>query len=260
MQRWAIGLEYLGAPFAGWQHQDHAITVQQVVEHALSTVADAPVSLVAAGRTDAGVHASGQVAHFDTPVHREPRSWLLGANSNLPEAVSIAWVSPVAAAFHARYSATSRSYQYLILNREVRCALLADRSWCIHGALDVTAMQAGADHLIGEHDFSAFRAAECQARTPRRQVRELFVKRTGDLITIECRANAFLHHMVRNIVGSLVTVGRHQEPPNWIAGVLASMDRRRAAMTAPAQGLSLARVDYPAEFDIPPPRRWPSDL
>jgi tRNA pseudouridine38-40 synthase len=260
MQRWAIGVEYLGTQFAGWQHQYHANAVQQVVERALSSVADLPVSLVVAGRTDAGVHATGQVAHFDTEVRREPRSWLLGANSNLPETVNLTWALAVPGEFHARYSAISRSYRYRIINRDVRSAVLADRCWWIHGPLDTGSMQVAANYLLGEHDFSAFRAAECQAKTPMRNLQAISVARADDIVTIECRANAFLQHMVRNVVGSLVCVGRGDRRPEWIANILQGRDRRLAGVTAPPQGLCLTRVEYPQEFGIPRPRTWQSDL
>lgn len=253
MARLAIGIEYDGTRYCGWQRQDHALSVQAVLEEALSRVADEPVAVGAAGRTDAGVHARGQVAHFDTAAIREPRAWLLGTNSNLPPDVSIGWVVPVAEDFDARYSAVARTYEYLILNRTARSALHRHRAWWVHGPLDVGAMQAAAPLVLGEHDFTSFRAAQCQARSPRRDLQRLDVERDGGFIRVTCRANAFLHHMVRNLVGSLVRIGRGEERPDWLREVLERRDRRAAGMTAAACGLYLARVDYPAACGIPGP-------
>jgi tRNA pseudouridine38-40 synthase len=261
MPRLAIGLEYDGTRFCGWQRQDHAGSIQAAVEEAFSRVADEAVALVAAGRTDAGVHATGQVAHFDTAATRDLRSWLLGANSNLPRDLCVSWVREVPDSFHARYAAVARTYQYLILNRSVRSALYRDRAWWVHGALDVDAMQAAAQLLLGEHDFSAFRAAQCQARRPTRELQLLEVRRSGPYIAVICRANAFLHHMVRNIVGSLVCIGSGEEGPEWLRSVLEGRDRRVAGMTAAAAGLYLTRVHYPTELQIPDPYPFrPGDL
>jgi tRNA pseudouridine38-40 synthase len=253
MPRVAIGLEYLGTAFCGWQRQGHAVSVQGTVERAVSLVADESVSIVAAGRTDAGVHAVGQVAHFDTRAERSDRSWLLGVTSNLPPEISLDWVLPVPESFHARYSAVARTYHYLILNRPMRSALYHDRAWWVRGELDLEAMQDAARLLLGEHDFSAFRAAQCQAKTPMRDLQVLDLRRAGAFIIVECRANAFLHHMVRNIVGSLVRVGRGEASPEWLHSVLESRDRRAAGMTAEAGGLYLSRVHYPTDLGIPGP-------
>jgi tRNA pseudouridine38-40 synthase len=258
MPRLAIGIEYDGTGYCGWQRQDHALSIQQVVEEALSRVADATVAVNAAGRTDAGVHARGQVAHFDTDAERAPRAWLLGTNSNLPPDVSVSWVATVADDFDARYSAVARTYEYLILNRAARSALHHHRAWWVHGALDVAAMQAAAPLVLGEHDFSAFRAAQCQARSPRRDLQLLEVRREGAFIRVTCRANAFLHHMVRNLVGSLVRIGRGEERPGWLREVLEGRDRRAAGMTAAACGLYLARVHYPAACGLPAPGEAPA--
>jgi tRNA pseudouridine38-40 synthase len=261
MPRLALGLEYLGSPYCGWQRQAHVATIQSVLEAAVARVANAPVAVVAAGRTDAGVHALGQVVHFDAGARRSDRSWVLGINSNLPPDISVTWVREVHEEFHARYSAQARTYHYLILNRPVRSALYHQRAWWVHGDLDLAAMRCAAGYLHGEHDFSAFRAAQCQSPTPMRNLQHLELVRSGSLIVIECRANAFLHHMVRNIVGSLLMVGRGERPPEWVAEVLQKRDRRGAGMTAAAQGLYLTRVDYPPRFGLPPPAlSWPGDL
>jgi tRNA pseudouridine38-40 synthase len=206
---------------------------------------------VCAGRTDAGVHASGEVAHFDTPAGRSVRSWVLGANSELPADVSLGWAHPVPDHFHARYSAEARTYRYLILNRSARAALYAHRAAWVHRPLDAERMGEAARALVGEHDFSAFRAAECQARSPIRRLERLCVARRGDWLTIEATANAFLHHMVRNIAGLLVAVGRGDAAPAWAREVLEGRDRTRGAATAPAAGLYLVGVRYPAVFGLP---------
>ncbi len=251
MGRIAVGIEYDGAAFHGWQLQPHANSVQATVQDALGQVAAVPVVLSCAGRTDAGVHARAQVAHFDTTSQRSPRSWLLGTNSALPATVSLRWVQPVSGDFHARYGALRRSYRYLLLNRPTRSALAAGRAWCVHRPLDAARMQGAADALVGEHDFSAFRAAECQARTPVRRVESLSVRRCNDWVQVDISANAFLHHMVRNIVGTLVAIGLGDAPPERAREQLESRQRRTGEATAPAQGLYLWRVDYPPEFGLP---------
>lgn len=253
MPRLAIGLEYDGTPFCGWQRQGHARSIQAEVEAALSRVADAPLSVAAAGRTDAGVHAIGQVAHFDTLAVRPLHAWLRGTNSLLPPEISLAWVQPVSDFFDARRSAIARTYHYLILNQMARPALHRQRALWVRGEIDVAAMQAAAPALLGEHDFSAFRAAACQARSPMRALHKLEIHRAGPCISVECRASGFLHHMVRNIVGSLLRIGRGESPPGWLAEVLASRDRRAAGMTAAATGLYLGRVHYPPALGIPAP-------
>ncbi len=253
MNRIAVGVEYDGAAFAGWQSQRSLRTVQQVLEGALSAVAAEPVSVVCAGRTDAGVHARGQVAHFDTRSQRAPRSWVLGANSALPADLAVVWALPVPAHFHARYCAVARVYRYLILNRTARSALAAQRAAWVARALDERAMAQAAALLVGEHDFSAFRSAECQAKSPVRRLERLSVERSGDWIRIEAVANAFLHHMVRNIAGLLIAVGKGDQPPGWARSVLEGRDRTRSAATAPAAGLYLWQVRYPAAFALPAP-------
>ena len=251
MPRLAVGVEYLGSAYAGWQAQSSLKTIQTLVESAFSAVADSPVSVTCAGRTDAGVHARGQVAHFDTEVVRGLRGWTLGANSNLPRDISVAWASPVPAHFHARYSAEARTYRYVIFNRSVRSALVEGRAAQIHRPLDVARMRAAAPVLVGEHDFSAFRSAECQAKSPVRRLSQLDIERDGDLVTIEVTANAFLHHMMRNIAGLLIGIGRGDERPEWAAEVLRGRDRTRGGVTAPAEGLYLWSVAYPAAFGLP---------
>lgn len=252
-QRIALGVEYDGTHYHGWQIQPHASSIQAELNKAVASVADAPVEVVGAGRTDTGVHASGQVAHFDSAAERSRRSWLLGINTRLPRDICVTWVEPVSADFHARFSAVYRSYRYVILNQPVRSALERDRVWWLHQELNAGAMHEAARVLLGTHDFSCFRAAACQAHTPVRTITDLRVYRDGACVIIECRANAFLHHMVRNLVGTLVRVGKGEATGDWVAAVLASRDRRRAGMTAPASGLTLTGVEYPPEL-LPAPR------
>jgi tRNA pseudouridine38-40 synthase len=251
MPRIALGLEYDGSAFAGWQAQAHALGVQSAVEAALSKVADHPVVVTAAGRTDAGVHAAMQVVHFDTLASRTERSWVLGANTNLPPQVSALWARQTPDAFHARYSALARRYRYVILNRTPRPALAAHRVSWVRDALDETRMHAAAQQLLGEHDFTSFRAAECQARTPMRCIHEISVARRGDLVILSVMANAFLHHMVRNIAGVLIAIGTGERPVAWPSEVLAARDRRQAGITAPASGLYLHGVRYSSALGLP---------
>ena len=251
--RLAFGVEYDGTAYNGWQRQETGTGVQEVSERALARVANHPVEVVCAGRTDTGVHATGQVCHFDSDSDRSVRGWLLGANSNLPDDVSVSWVRQVPADFHARFSAEARTYRYLILNRLVRSALFRHRAWWVHQALDERRMQSAGDALLGEHDFSAFRAAGCQARTAVREVSVLNVVRRGEWIAITVRANAFLQHMVRNIVGALVAVGSGDRPTGWTTDVLRSRDRTAGGVAAPAHGLALVRVEYPASYSLEVP-------
>lgn len=254
MTRLALGVEYDGTAFTGWQRQAHAArTVQGCLEKALERVADQPVEVVCAGRTDAGVHATGQVVHFDTTAQRELRSWLLGLNSNLPADIAVCWVNPVSDTFHARYRARARQYRYTICNRPTRPALTRSQMTWNHHPLDETRMQAGALHLVGEHDFSAFRAAECQARSPVRTVYRVDVRRVGDGVLIDVVASGFLHHMVRNIAGVLMTIGAGKQEPSWAYRVLAGRDRNLGGITAPPCGLCLVAVAYPPEHGIPVP-------
>ena len=251
VQRFAMGVEYDGTGFVGWQVQRTGRSVQGAVEAAVSAVADQDVRITGAGRTDAGVHAEMQVAHFDTGAVRTPRQWLLGINSNLPEDVAVQWVRAVENGFHARRTATARRYRYLVLERAARSALLRHRSWWQRETLDCAAMTFAASTLLGERDFSAYRAAGCQSRTPMRRLTSVRVYRADDLLYLEFVANAFLQHMVRNLVGVLVEIGRGAAPPQWAARVLAGRDRTRAGVTAPAQGLTLAAVTYPRRYDLP---------
>ena len=250
-RRLAVGIEYDGTRFAGWQRQPGLVTVQECVQQALSTVADHPVTVTAAGRTDAGVHACGQVAHFETTARRPVRGWVLGANSHLPPEVAINWALEVESSFHARYTALGRTYRYCMLRRATRPALLRDRVCWIRSPLDAAAMHEGAQALVGEHDFSAFRAVECQSTTPMRHVDAISVTVDGPLVVIEISANAYLHHMVRNIAGALLMVGAGERPPAWIAETLAERDRTRAGVTAPPGGLYLWQVRYPKSLQIP---------
>jgi tRNA pseudouridine38-40 synthase len=249
--RFALGVEYDGSDFSGWESQPQQRTVQSTLESALSSVADSQVETVCAGRTDAGVHATAQVVHFDSCAERASHEWVLGANSNLPGDVSVRWASPVAEDFHARYAALCRYYRYVIQNRRERPALLRQRAAWERSALDAGSMQAAADHLLGEQDFSSFRAAGCQAKSPVRTVMSLEVHRRGDLVLIDIAANAFLQHMVRNVAGVLIEIGKGKREPAWAGELLAARDRTRGAVTAPPQGLYLSRIDYPPEHGLP---------
>ncbi len=251
--RIAIGIEYDGTAYNGWQRQRTGLGVQERLERSLAVVADEPVEVTCAGRTDAGVHASGQVAHFDTHAERSERGWLLGANTNLPDDICVTWVKPVADDFHARFSATARRYRYRILNRLVRSALYRRRAWWVHQDLDHLRMHEAAQALLGEHDFSAFRAAGCQASNAVREVTAISVVREGDWVLLDITANAFLQHMVRNIAGTLVAIGSGDQEVGWAARVLGDRDRTRAGMAAPPHGLTLVQVCYPDAFDIPAP-------
>jgi tRNA pseudouridine38-40 synthase len=235
----------------GWQTQPGGGAVQDALEAALAAIAGTAVGISAAGRTDRGVHAGAQVAHFDTPAARPLSAWVRGVNAFLPESVAVLWAHAVSAEFHARYSAGSRTYRYRLLNRPVRPALCARYVGWYHAPLDLQAMREAAGALLGEHDFSAFRAAECEAKTPVRTVHSIAIERAGDELDFVIRANAFLHHMVRNIVGSLVYVGSGKQPPAWVAEVLASRDRAKAAPTFAAEGLYLERVEYDAKWGLP---------
>jgi tRNA pseudouridine38-40 synthase len=253
--RIALCVEYNGAAFSGWQAQasPRVATVQESLETALSRIADHPLRVNCAGRTDAGVHASWQVVHFDTPAPRPLKAWVRGANALLPSTVAVRWAQQVDAGFHARFSALSRRYRYLIHNAPARAGRLAALVCSHHAPLDAARMHAAGQHLLGEHDFSAYRGAACQSRTPMRNVMALEVRRHGAYVSVEVEANAFLLHMVRNIVGMLLVVGEGTRTPAWAAELLAGRDRRLAAQTAPPDGLTLVGVRYPAHFGLPEP-------
>ena len=249
--RIALGVEYDGANFCGWQRQNNARTVQACVEAALSKVADHPVKVMCAGRTDAGVHARGQVIHFETHATRPARSWVFGANANLPKDVSILWAQPVSDDFHARFSARRRRYRYVILSRPMRPTFLAGRVSWDYRAFDEARMAVAASSLVGEHDFTSYRALACQAKTPVRTLYHLDVTRQDDLLCIDVAANGFLHHMVRNIAGVLMAIGAGEREPAWARQILDMRDRTAGGVTAPPYGLYLMEVHYPDNFAIP---------
>ena len=249
--RIALGIEYDGSCFLGWQTQPGGGTVQDVLEAALSSVADESVRITCAGRTDRGVHGRGQVVHFDTVAQRPDSAWLRGVNALLPEAVAVLWSRRVAPDFHARYSALSRTYRYVLLNRSVRPALAARHAGWHHAPLALESMRAAAALLLGEHDFSAFRAADCQAKTPVRTLHRIDIERIGECIEFSLRANAWLQHMVRNIVGTLVYVGKGKHPPLWAKSVLESRERSLAAPTFGPEGLYLEAVEYESHWNVP---------
>lgn len=256
--RIALGIEYDGSGFRGWQRQQPGVrTVQESLEQALSQVADHPVEITCAGRTDAGVHATAQVIHFDTDAVRPERAWLLGTNTALPADIRVQWMREMDGGFHARFTARARSYRYIILNRRTGSALERNRVGWEYRPLALAPMQDSARHLIGEHDFSSFRAAQCQAEHARRCVESLAVNRDGDYWFVDITANAFLHHMVRNIVGVLLAIGRGEQAPDWTRELLEVRDRTLAAATAPASGLYLVGVRYPAEHGIAEQGRLP---
>ncbi len=257
MARYAVGIEYSGAGYSGWQRQKHSLSVQQHLEAALSFVADHGVNLVCAGRTDTGVHAIQQVAHFDSDAIRSERSWLLGANTRLPRDIRLKWVREVPSEFSARFSALKRSYRYIILNSSVPSAIFQQLSSWEYRPLDCQSMHDCAQQLIGEHDFSAFRAAGCQSRSSMRNMHSIEVSRQGEMVFIDLEANAFLYHMVRNIVGSLVAVGCAEQDEKWFTRVFASGDRRLAAVTAPAAGLYFVRAFYAPQYKLPTETKKP---
>lgn len=251
MPRIALGIEYDGSAYSGWQQQAHARGVQGELERALSGVAGHDVSLTAAGRTDAGVHALMQVAHFDSGAARPEQAWALGGTAGSADDVTILWAREVPDEFHARHSARSRTYLYRMLNRRMRPALERRRMCWVRRPLDAEKMHAAAQCLLGERDFSSFRAAECQSSTPMRRMLAIDVTRSGDVVEVRVNANAFLHHMVRNIAGSLLLVGGGDRPEGWLPEVLEARDRTRAGPTAPPHGLYFAGVEYPLEFGLP---------
>ncbi|TAN86033.1 MAG: tRNA pseudouridine(38-40) synthase TruA [Gallionella sp.] len=249
--RIALGVEYDGRTFCGWQSQPDGRTVQDTLQRALGQIAGDPTQIIAAGRTDTGVHALEQVIHFDTQAGRPLSAWVRGVNALLPDSIAVRWAHPVPDEFHARFSAHGRSYRYLLINRATRSAIHVGKAGWFHAPLDVAAMRLAARHLLGEHNFSAFRAAQCQARSPVKHLRRLDISRQGEMLIFDLSADAFLHHMVRNIVGCLVYVGKGKHPPGWLAEVLDSRERRLAAPTFAPDGLYLRRVDYDARWGLP---------
>ncbi|MAR93166.1 MAG: tRNA pseudouridine(38-40) synthase TruA [Pseudomonadota bacterium] len=252
--RVALGVEYDGSDFSGWQRQKHdSQTVQQRLEQALSQVADHPVQVICAGRTDTGVHGVGQVVHFDTPARRQPRGWVFGANAHLPDTIAVRWAQPVSDDFHARFSAIARAYRYVIYNHPVRPALGMQHLTWNYRPLDAPLMHRAAQTLVGEHDFSSFQAQGCQAKSPVRTIHHLKLQRRGHLIVMDIQANAFLQHMVRNIAGVLMAIGCGKAPPGWVEEVLHHRNRTLGGVTAPPFGLYFMAVTYPDAFAIPAP-------
>lgn len=251
MTRIVVGVEYHGAGFHGWQIQQGLRTAEGELTQGLSQVADHAVKLVCAGRTDRGVHALAQVVHFDSDAIRPAHSWLLGANSYLDIDLAVKWVCPMDSQFHARFSAISRTYVYIIYNHRAKPACFRRQATWISYPLALEKMQQAAECLLGKHDFSAFRAKSCQAKTAVRTIEKLSIVRQGDLLLLEITANAFLHHMVRNIVGALLAVGAGKEPSSWVKHVLAGRNRASAGITAPPDGLYLRQVRYPSQFALP---------
>jgi tRNA pseudouridine38-40 synthase len=255
--RIALGIEYDGTHFSGWQIQIEQRTVQSCLNDAIAIVANHPVKTTAAGRTDSGVHAIQQVVHFDSSAERSPRNWVLGINANLPRDINVVWAKPVTDDFSARFSATSRSYRYLILNRQSRSAIHDNRMWWYFKKLDIKRMQEAAKLLVGHHDFSAFRAKECQATTPMKTLERISVTQVDDCIAVDVKAQSFLHHMVRNIVGVLVPIGEGSQDVEWAEFVLQSKDRALGGITSPPEGLYFVNVDYPEKYELPTVSAFP---
>lgn len=258
MQRVAFGVEYHGAQYNGWQRQKNTVSVQGELEKALSVVANHPVQVQCAGRTDSGVHASAQVVHFDSPAKRNERNWLLGVNANLPDDIAVHWVKRVDERFHARFSAIVRRYRYIILAQHPRSALLAKKVTWSRAVLDEVKMHAAAQHLVGTHDFTSYRALHCQAKSPVRTMHSLDVSREGDFIYLDVSGNAFLHHMIRNIAGVLMAIGAGDKDVDWSREILEQRDRRQGGVTAKPWGLYLVHVEYPKELEIEQAIRRPS--
>ncbi|MGX5202205.1 tRNA pseudouridine(38-40) synthase TruA [Aliikangiella sp. IMCC44632] len=247
----ALGVEYTGTAYCGWQRQSHSPSVQQCVEEVLSQIANEPIQVYCAGRTDSRVHATGQVIHFHCSNPRPLKAWNLGANTLLPSDIAIRWAKSVPEAFHARHSATARRYRYIIQNTPYRSATLATKVTWHNQSLNESLMHQAAQALLGEQSFASFQAASCQSKTPNRCVTQVSVKRQGEFVIVDIQANAFLHHMVRNIVGCLITIGEGKNPVTFVAEVLAKADRTQAPMTAKPDGLYLVNVSYPETYEIP---------
>ncbi len=256
--RIVLGIEYDGSQFCGWQRQTDTKTVQQTLEQAISEVADRSVCIHAAGRTDTGVHATEQVIHFDCSALRDSRAWVMGVNTHLPDSVSVLWAKTVHEDFHARYAAVSRYYRYVILNRSVRPAILNRQVTWMYYALDSVRMQQAASFLEGTHDFSSYRATACQARSPVRTVHQLTVQRQGEFVFIDILADGFLHHMVRNIAGVLIAIGKGEQDIDWTRTILESRDRASGGITAPASGLYLVKVQYDDRYGLNSAVKWPA--
>lgn len=251
MPRIALGIAYDGSAWHGWQTQPDGLTVQDGLEAALAEFLARPTQTICAGRTDAGVHALGQVVHMDTPVRRREESWVRGLNALLPQSIAVLWARETQDDFHARFSALSRTYVYVVRNSRVRSPLQHARAGWVHQPLDLARMRRAAEHLTGEHDFSCFRSSQCQAASPVRTLQKLEILRRADHFLFVFKANAFLHHMVRNLMGALLYVGQGRQEPDWVIRLLAQRDRKLAAPTFSPDGLYLARVDYPAHFALP---------
>lgn len=249
--RVALGVEYDGASYFGWQRQRDMPSVQEHLEQALSKIANQNIKVQCAGRTDTGVHGTGQVVHFDVDCERPLRAWTMGVNTHLPKGIAVCWAKHVCDEFHARFSATARRYRYIIYNAPFRSGILSKGLSHYHCELDEKRMHQAGQYLLGEHDFTSFRASQCQSKTPWRNMHNLNVSRRGSFIIIDIKANAFLHHMVRNITGSLICVGKKEQEPEWIKCLLEAKDRKQASVTAKAEGLYLVKVYYPEHFDLP---------
>jgi len=256
--RIALGVEYNGSQFYGWQRQSNADSVQQRLEKAISIVADSPTVTTTAGRTDTGVHATEQIVHFDCENERELNAWVMGVNSNLPNSVSVLWAKSVPEVFHARYSAQSRRYRYVLFNNPTRPALLDQQVTWEYTALNLETMQQAAEYLLGKHDFTSYRAVSCQANSPVRTIEEISLHKHNQFILMDILADGFLHHMVRNIMGVLIAIGRGERPENWSQEVLQKRDRTMGGMTAGAAGLYLVKVQYDEKFDLDATVRWPA--
>jgi len=256
--RIALGIEYNGSQFYGWQRQSNADSVQQRLEDAISKVANASIVITTAGRTDTGVHATEQIIHFDYDSQRELKSWVQGVNRYLPNSISVLWAKPVEDDFHARYGAKSRLYRYVIFNHATRSALLDNLVTWEYAKLDMQKMQRAANHLLGTHDFTSYRTVHCQAKSPIRNVEEISFSKHNEFICLDIRANAFLHHMVRNIMGVLMTIGKGEQAEDWSLEVLQKCDRTLGGKTAPAAGLYLVKVQYDEKFALDDRIRWPA--
>ncbi|MCE1161005.1 MAG: tRNA pseudouridine(38-40) synthase TruA [Burkholderiales bacterium] len=254
MPRIALGLQYNGHAFQGWQSQVHGQTVQDTLQKALSQFATIPIQVQCAGRTDTGVHALEQIVHFDVGLERDIHAWVRGTNTYLPETIAVRWACEVSPEFHARFDAFQRTYHYVIYNHPIRSPIWTGRAGWYHKPLDAQKMHKAAQILVGEHDFSAFRASECQANSPIKTMHQIKVERFGDCVLVSVTANAFLHHMVRNIVGSLIYIGSGKQSQEWLGFLLEQKNRALSAPTFSPAGLYLSAIHYPEAYDLPTPR------